>query len=74
MINEEIVDKLASKLGYYPNQYGMYEGEYDFAEFAELIIKDCISMIEKESQSSYGALGDGLQEAIEIIRMRYGVE
>jgi hypothetical protein len=48
------------------------------AEFVDNIVKqvakECIAMLDKELSEAYGAYGDGLDEAIELICNRYGVE
>ena len=51
-----------------------YKIPLEFCEvFAELVARDCITMLEKEMREAYGARGDGLGDAIEIIQERYGV-
>jgi hypothetical protein len=56
------------------------EKGYISTEFMDNIIKqvakECVSMIDnrKELSEAYGAYGDGLDEAIELICNRYGVE
>ena len=54
------------------------EKGYISTEFMDNIIKqvakNCIAMIDKEMREAYGARGDGLWDAMELIGEHYGVE
>jgi hypothetical protein len=47
---------------------------YPLDNFAELIVKECVSVINAEIVNSHGALGDGLATAVELIKNHFGID
>jgi hypothetical protein len=74
-MNEELIQKFREQsMVTRDTEWGENVQFFDYRIFAKLIVEECTSTIEKEMNEAYGARGDGLADAIEMINKHFGVE
>jgi len=73
----ERIDKLLVKAGAYFGGEGVVYDTFDPKKFAELIVKECLGIINKEHDEGIDRHGDyqlALYEAYREIKQHFGVE